>query len=166
MTASFVCGRRKAACCSSAVLFCGTLWHTMARKEHFTLRLPPDTIRRLSREATLTGIPKTVLAERYLEEGMRAARHPGIAFRDGPAGRRPGIAGRYLDVWEIVEAVREVGGDPREAAVYLGLDPAIVGIALDYYADYPDEIDNWIEANAAVSEELEAAWRRREQILA
>jgi uncharacterized protein (DUF433 family) len=138
----------------------------MARKEHFTLRLPPKTIRRLTREAELTGTPKTALAERYLEEGMRAAQHPGIVFRDGASGRRPGIAWLGLDVWEIVETVQMNHGDAAEAADYLAITPDTVTIALDYYADYPEEIDQWIEANAALSDELEAAYRRREHVLA
>jgi hypothetical protein len=137
----------------------------MARKEHFTLRLPPDTLRRLTREAELTRTPKTALAERYLEEGMRSAQHPGIVFRDGAAGRRPGIAWLGLDVWEIVEKFQTFGRDTRETAEYLTITPETVEIAVGYYRDYPDEIDRWIEANAALFEEHEAA-QRRERALA
>jgi uncharacterized protein (DUF433 family) len=136
----------------------------MARKEHFTLRLHPDTLRRLTREAELTGTPKTALAERYLEEGLRAATHPGIVFRDGPAGRRPGVAGVGLDVWEIIETVHEAGEDTREAADYLGVNALVVTIAVDYYRDYPDEIDRWIEANTAMFDEHEASGRQRDQL--
>ena len=137
----------------------------MARKEHFTLRLPSDTLRRLTREAAMTGTPKTALAERYLEEGMRAAQHPGIVFRDGAAGRRPGIAWLGLDVWEIIEKVHSFDGDVQETAEYLAIVPEMIEIALGYYRDYPEEINCWIEANAAMFEEHEAA-ERREHALA
>ena len=32
--------------------------------------------------------------------------------------------------------------------------------ALGYYADYKDEIDWWIERNAALADEAEVVWRR------
>jgi len=133
----------------------------VARKEHFTLRLNPDTIRRLIRQSELSGQPKSVLAERYLEEGLRMAEHPGIVFRDGPAGRRPGLAGHRLDVWEIVETVQNEGGDARAAAAYLDIVPGLVTAALDYYLDYQDEIDSWIERNRRMAEDAEATWLRR-----
>lgn len=133
----------------------------MVRKEHFTLRLPPETVQRLARQAELSGQSKTALAERYLEEGLRTARHPLIIFRDGPAGRRPGLVGHRLDVWDVVETVQHAGGDVQAAAAYLDIAPHLVAAALDYYAEYRDEIDRWIERNAALAEELESAWRAR-----
>lgn len=140
---------------------CVTLCNMATRKEHFTLRLNPDTIRRLTRRAQLTGQTKTALAERYLEEGLRTADHPGIVFRDGPAGRRPGLIGHRLDVWEVVETVRNENGDAQAAAEYLRISPGLVAAALNYYADFQDEVDQWIERNAAMAEEAESAHRRR-----
>jgi uncharacterized protein (DUF433 family) len=90
------------------------------------------------------------------------AEHPGIVFRTAAAGRRPGIAGSGLDVWEVVETVHNEGGDTRAAAEYLSLAPGLVAAAMGYYADHPDEIDAWIELNRLESEEAEAAWRRRQ----
>lgn len=136
------------------------MWHIMTRKDHFTLRLRPEVTRRLLRGAESAGLPKTVLAERCLDEGLRLADHPGIVFRDGPAGRRAGLAGRGLDVWEVIETIQNEGGDVQAAAVYLGIPPALVSIADEYYADYPEEIDEWIECNRAMADEAEAAWRR------
>lgn len=137
----------------------------MTRKEHFTLRLSPQTIDRLVLRAERMHRPKTVLAEQILEEGLRMADHPGIIFRDGPAGRRPGIAGHGLDVWEIVETVQIADGDAQVAASYLDISPGLVDSALDYYADYRNEIDEWIEANRRMAEDAEAAWKRRQASL-
>jgi uncharacterized protein (DUF433 family) len=134
----------------------------MARKEHFTLRLSPETIRRIVRRSELSGRPKTALAEQYLEEGLRMAEHPGIVFRDGPAGRRPGLAGHRLDVWEIVETVQHEGGDFQAAATYLGISPALVVTVLNYYLDYKDDVDKWIEWNRESAAEAEATWLRRQ----
>lgn len=85
--------------------------------------------------------------QRYIEEGLRMDRHPGIVFRPGPAGRRPGLVGGP-DVWEVVRVVRnvETRGERAiaEAASWLGLSDAQIRIAVEYYADYPAEIDAWL----------------------
>jgi hypothetical protein len=95
------------------------------------------------------------LAQRYIDEGMRLDRHPGIAFRDGPAGRRSVVVGG-ADVWEVIAAARsapERGEKLIEAlAERLGIQPEKIRIAVRYYAEYPDEIDRWI---AMVEEEAE-----------
>jgi hypothetical protein len=65
-----------------------------------------------------------------------------------------------------------VGGDvPTEARIeravdVFGLTPRQVSAALDYYADFAAEIDGEIAANLAVADEAEAAWRRRQGLLA
>jgi uncharacterized protein (DUF433 family) len=111
------------------------------------------------------GIPKTSIAEQYLEEAVRMADHPGIVFRDGPAGRRAALAGHRLDVWQVIETVQQEGGDVETAAEYLSVSPGLVGAAVGYYADYRDEIDEWIARNTAAATEAEAAWRRRQAAL-
>jgi len=47
-----------------------------------------------------------------------------------------------------------------------GWRPEQVDTALAYYADFTDEIDTEIAANAAASEEAEARWRRQQELLA
>jgi len=85
---------------------------------------------------------------------------PGIVFRDGPAGRRAGVAGS-LDVWEVVQSARQAGfGDPASLAVALGLPVRVVAIALDYYARFPDEIDEWIVDSEQAAEEAHTAWQQ------
>jgi len=141
------------------------VWDTVERKEHFSVRLHPSTVRRLIAHSRRRGIPKTSIAEQYLEEAVRMADHPGIVFRDGHAGRRAALAGHRLDVWQVVETVQHEGGDVEAAAEYLGVSPGLVGAAVGYYADYRDEVDEWIARNTAIAEEAEAAWRRRQAAL-
>jgi hypothetical protein len=123
----------------------------------------------LKTEASARKVSTSALAEELIEEGLRVRRHPLIAFRDGATGRRAGIVGG-ADVWEVIGAV--VGGDvpvpDREArAVDLfGLSTLQVAAALDYYAAFTDEIDAEIAANLAAATEMEAAWRRRQSLLA
>ncbi len=109
------------------------------------------------------------LAQRYIEEGLRSDDHPGIFFRDGPAGRRPGLVAGP-DVWEVIGALRSVpeSGEARVAALAerIGLSEAKVRTAIRYYSEYPEEIDSWIAANDAEAERLEAAFARERELLA
>ncbi|MCL4370174.1 MAG: hypothetical protein M1380_04620 [Chloroflexi bacterium] len=93
--------------------------------------------------------------------------HPGIVFRSGPAGRRPGIAGGP-DIWEVVRVFEGVDAQGEEllrrTAESTGLTPEQVRIALRYYADYRDEIDDWIRRVDEESARSEAAWRRERDL--
>jgi len=124
-----------------------------------SIRMPDETRDQLEATAVTHGETRSALMQRYIEEGLRMDRHPGIVFRPGPAGRRPGLVGDP-DVWEVVRVIRNVDayGDRAitEAATWLGLSPSQVRIAVDYYADYPAEIDSWlamVDAQAAEAED-------------
>lgn len=123
----------------------------------------------LRRKSAQSGEPLTRIAERYIEEGMRIERHPGIFFRDGPAGRRAVLVGGP-DVWEVIAAVRDSPerGEELIAAVSegMGMEPERVRIAVRYYAEFPREIDEWIDANEREGEEHRRALERERQILA
>lgn len=60
-----------------------------------------------------------------------------------------------------MEPVQAEGGNPQAAAEYLGISRHLVTAALDYYANYLEEVDRWIERNATLADDVEAAWRRR-----
>jgi len=108
------------------------------------------------------------LAQRHIDEGMRLDRHPGIVFRDGPAGRRPVVAGGP-DVWEVIAAARsapERGDELVEAlAERVGTSPQKVRIAVRYYAEHPDDIDHWIAMVDAEAERLEQTLERERSLL-
>jgi hypothetical protein len=141
----------------------------MADARQFSARMDASVLDRLERRGAHAGLNKSRLAERYIDEGMRIDDHPGIVFRDGPAGRRHGLAAGP-DVWEVIGVLK--GAPERgEAAVlytadYLNLTPARVRSAVSYYAAYPGEIDEWIARNDAGAEAAEAAWRREQAALA
>ena len=130
----------------------------------FTLRMKPGTRQALERQAEKTRVPKTALAERYVEEGLRMDAHPGIVFRDGPAGRRPGLASGP-DVWEVIMVFLAEGRSVEGTAENLELPVRLVNAAVGYYADYREEIEDRIESNRRAAEEGEAAWRRRQAIM-
>ncbi len=129
----------------------------------------PDVHARLRAEAARAGTSASALAERLIDEGLRLRRHPLIAFRDGPAGRRAGLV-HGPDVWEVVTAI--VGSDfaaeerlPR-AAELLGLSPGQAQAAMAYYAEFTDEVDAWIAANREEADRSRSLWERQQELLA
>jgi hypothetical protein len=78
---------------------------------------------------------------------MQLEEHPGIDFRDGPAGRRAVVVGGP-DVWEVIAAARsapERGEELVEAlAQRIGVPSERIRIAIGYYAEYPNDVDQFI----------------------
>ena len=140
----------------------------MPRSAMLSIRMPEETREQLEAAAEAHGETRSALMQRYIEEGLRMDRHPGIAFRPGPAGRRPGLAGGP-DVWEVVRVVRnvETRGERAisEAASWLGLSPAQVRIAVEYYAGHPAEINAWLAKVDAQAVEAEESFQRRQEVL-
>lgn len=140
----------------------------MAETGTFSARFGTRLLERLDARARRLRQPRSRLAERYIDEGMRIDDHPGIVFRDGPAGRRPAVAAGP-DVWEIIGVLKGVSatGDAAvaETADYLGLTRGQVRTAVRYYADYADEIDDWIASNDEEASAAEAAWHREQAAL-
>ena len=117
------------------------------------------TLERLRERARLLGQRHTVLAERYVAEGVLMDEHPGIHFVDGAMGRRPAVMGAGLDVWEIITVAKENGGSVEETAAYLEIDPRFVEAATRYYGANQDEVDNWLGRVRDLAEREEAKWR-------
>jgi hypothetical protein len=135
----------------------------------FSMRLSAATLGKLDRQARQRGESKTRLGERLLEEGLRMAEHPGVVFRDGPAGRRAALSGGP-DVWEVIETLQQTDATGEEAiatvATWASLAPAQVRTAVRYYGGFREEIDGWIRENREEAERQEAAWRRAQDALA
>lgn len=132
----------------------------MTTRTHRSFRFDPATLQRLDQRARQTGLTRTALVERYVDEGLRQADHPGIVFVDEPAGRRARVAGTGLDVWEVVATVRDNKGSIEGAATYLAVPKRMVAAAMGYYAEYPHEIDAWIEETDRLHEEEALRVRR------
>jgi hypothetical protein len=112
------------------------------------------------RGTSVSGATQTFVAEALRREGL-----PGIAFRDGPAGRRPAVEGGP-DIWEVIDAVKGAGtgADAERAAAATGIPRRSVEIALAYYSRYPDEINDWIAENEREAEEARAAALARQAL--
>jgi uncharacterized protein (DUF433 family) len=137
----------------------------MPTRQAVSARLDPDLSARLGERAQALGVSRSQLVARYADEGLRMDAHPGILFADGPAGRRPRVAGTGLDVWEVVETVRANAGSPERAAAYLELAPARVEAALGYYGAHAEEVDAWAARARALADEEETAARRTAELV-
>jgi hypothetical protein len=109
----------------------------------------------------------------FVDESLRAHEHPGVVFRPGPTGRRAALSGGP-DVWEVVSALNAIRADEPgldgdalvgEVATVTGLSREQVGIAVRYYAAYPDEIDERIASNAEVATREERLWAAQQNLL-
>jgi hypothetical protein len=112
---------------------------------------------RLDRAArSLPGETRSQLALRLIDEGLRMQSHPGVVFRPGPAGRRPGLVAGP-DVWEVVRVLREQppGEDGLDRTAELtGLPLHQVRVAARYYREFESEVDAWIAAVDREADEL------------
>ena len=135
-----------------------------------SIRFAPSLLARLRQRANaMPGASAAGLAQRLIDEGLRMADHPGVIFKDGPSGRRAALA-YGPDAWEVIKFLREV--DERgpaaidAAAEVFAVDAGRVGTAINYYGDYPDEIDAEIAEADEASARAEAAWRIQQQLIA
>jgi len=132
------------------------------------IRIESDILQALRERSAQSGEPIVRLAQRYIGEGMRLDRHPGIVFRDGPAGRRAVVIGGP-DVWEVIAAARtgpERGEKlVRALAERIGVPVEKIRIAVSYYGEYPDEVDRFIAANEREAEQLERALENEQRLL-
>src|ERR1700736_5874402 len=88
----------------------------MARRSPIPVRFDPEVARRLSSfAASHPGLSLSAAANLLVDEGLRTDEYPGVVFRDGPAGRRAGLAGGP-DVWEVIRAVKSARSAEPELA--------------------------------------------------
>jgi uncharacterized protein (DUF433 family) len=135
-------------------------------KKPVSFRVQAGTVERLEQQAQAVGLTQTALVERYVEEGLRRDNHPLIDFREGSGGRRPAVLGTRLDVWQVIETIRQNDNSVEVAAEYLGIPAEHVRACMRYYADFQGEIDDWTARAKAFEEREEANWRRQQELLA
>lgn len=135
-------------------------------KKGFSIRWHPRTLEEAHARSERAGVAFNVLTERYVIEGLRMDQHPLIYFRDGAAGRRPTLMGTRLDVAQVVSTIRQNDNSVREAAEYLRVPVSHVDACVNYYLDYQEEIDAWIEQDEDEAAAAEISWRKRQEIFA
>jgi len=108
----------------------------------------------VDREATRTGRSRGAIVEALAEEALRMRLFPGIAFRGTDWERRAWVIGTALDVWQIVDAHRDIGSIERMAEGGSANEHQI-RLALDYYEMFPEQIDAAVADNRRPIEQLE-----------
>lgn len=136
--------------------------------QHLSIRVSGATLDLLDSESRRSGQSRSALARTLLDEGLRMAAHPGITFRPGPMGRRPGLDDG-LDIWEIARVFTHISASGDELVETVceltELSDRQVRVALRYYAEYRDEIDAWIKREEDIADRAEAAWLREQALL-
>ena len=131
-----------------------------------SFRMSARTLELLDAAAAEGPESRNALADRLLGEAVRVERHPLVQFRGGAAGRRqPRVVGTRLDVHQVVATLRANDGDVDASADYLTVDPRLVRAALDYYAEFADEVDADAVHADRVAEGERARWERLQQAL-
>lgn len=75
-----------------------------------------------------------------LEEKLREEEYSSITFGDSAAGRQAYVAGTGLAVWEVMMVARAYDHNVRRSAEHLEVSERSVRAALNYAANFPDEI--------------------------
>lgn len=126
-----------------------------------SFRLSGRTVELLDAAAARTGETRNALADRLLGEAVRVVRHPLIRFDAGASGRRqPRVVGTRLDVHQVVATLRANDVNVDATADYLGIDPRLVMAAMDYYAEFTEEVDADAAEADRVAETERARWER------
>jgi len=127
-------------------------------------RLPAPLLREVQRFAKRRRLGPSEALRAIVAEWVATAKYPAIEFRDGPAGRRPGVRGGP-DLWEVALAARSVGDDPTALREYFGshLPEDVLGEVLAFIAENRDEIDAWVDEQDRLGEQMERAWRATER---
>jgi uncharacterized protein (DUF433 family) len=136
-----------------------------SRKKSVAFRFEARLVEQLRRRADEVRASQTELAERYIAEGLRQDQFPMIGFRDGAAGRRPVVLGSRLGVADVISTIRQNENSVEGTAAYLEIPVEHVEAALRYYADFEDEVDDWIKRTEAMAERERLRWERRQAAL-
>jgi hypothetical protein len=132
-----------------------------------SFRWPDAMLQSLDERAEETGESRNALAQRLVEEGLRAERHPLIRFRRGEGGpREAALVGSRIYVWQAIATLRGSDNSVSDAAEYLGVPGQLIQAAIDYYADFRDEVDAAERAAAEIAERERSRWERAQQVLA
>jgi uncharacterized protein (DUF433 family) len=138
-----------------------------ARSVQRSFRLSAATAAALDEAARGRDESRNSMVERYLRESLRRERHPMITFRTpGGGGRLAGLMGTRLDVHRVIETFKLEGGDVDATAAYFQIEPAWVRAAVDYYAEYGHEIDEYLADEARFAARERALWERAQALIA
>jgi hypothetical protein len=112
-----------------------------------SMRLPPESGKRLKRIANRHGWTASDASARLVEEGLRRAEFAFIDFRDSAAGRQACVQGSTLAIWEVMLLVQSYHGDFAAVAKHLGWPEAKVRASVHYAEVFQKEIEDALSEN-------------------
>ena len=133
---------------------------------HLSLRISEESFKKLESQGKRKRENVSEIGRRLIEEGLRMEAHPGIVFRDGVSGRQAALAGGPA-LWWIVKDFRDWHDESHPADQTVGaasVYPYQIRLALKYYSDFPDEIDERIALHEEESERAYSAWLDGQEI--
>jgi hypothetical protein len=126
-----------------------------AKSNPISVRISKAMEALVDEEARRTGRSRSAVLEALAGEALRMRLFPGIVFRGADWERRAWVIGTALDVWQIIEAWRDIGSVEEMAAGGAASERQI-RLALAYYERFPEEVDAAIAANRRSLEQLRA----------
>lgn len=132
------------------------------------VRFPDPIDKGLADYARRVGLKKSTVVVGALREWLRMEAHPGIVFVKTVTGERRAALAAGPQVWTVAEAWQQHPARRRDTAAVastLGLAERDVEAALDYWAEYREEIDQLIDRQHADQDEALAAWERRRALV-
>ncbi len=119
-----------------------------------SMRIPEETIKELQTITEESGKDFSAITNELLQEAIKMRRCPGIIFNEGVSGRKAGIAGTGIEVWEIIAGYKSVDQDfQRLCSSYHWLTQQQLKSAIGYWKIYPDEIELLMSRNEDRTEE-------------
>jgi len=126
----------------------------MSKSAPFSIRLSPRINMMVSEEANRTRRSKGSVIEALADEALRCRRFPGITFRGEDWKRRAWVMGTSLEVFEVIWALEDFGA-PKRMADALNITERQIDLALAYYREFPEEINQAIADNRQSLDELQ-----------
>ncbi len=138
------------------------------------MRFDPAVLRRLQDFVrSRPGLTLSSGANLLVDEALRSASHPLVGFVDGPGGRRARLCDGP-DVDEVIAALvnaREAQPDLTVDDILAqvgrdaGLSIGTIRAAVEYWAEFPDEVDFRIELSRDDAARAERAAQRASELL-
>lgn len=113
---------------------------TATKDASLTLRLRAADRRDLEAAAKMIAQKPGPLAVRFITEGVRRTRFPGIELRVAGGRSVAYLAGSRWPVWLLLDLLAELRGDLEATATHTRKPPALIRLALRYAEAYPEEI--------------------------
>jgi hypothetical protein len=109
------------------------------KEKSVSIRLMPADFDALQNEARRRFSKPARVGSALLSHQLRRLKHPAIDFQElAEGGFVARLAGRRLAVWLVVDMIKRLG--QRKTGAELGLPPALLVAALNYAAEYREEI--------------------------